>query len=233
MRRCPRGIAEERAVLVVLDELERLVGNAGVGIVFPRVLARLLIGHVHAVANQVVGVIVVRVLLVVVTEEHIKALLLRHTGCACISQPPFAETTGRVTGIVQQAGHGRLISRKGEQADLTLVGAAQNVPRMLAGHQHAARRRTDGAAAVGLGKFYSFCGQTINVGRETILATIGREIADPRVVGEDEHNVGFLVRLRRRFSRWGYGRQQSEHCCEKSYVFLHEDNNSMFVRDDS
>ena len=65
---------------------------------------------------------------------------------------------------------------------------------MFAGHQHAARWRANGAAAVSAGKLQALCGQPINVGRDTIRAAIGRKISDPRVIDEDENNVGFFGR---------------------------------------
>ena len=60
---------------------------------------------------------------------------------------------------------------------------------MLAGHQHAARWRANSTTAVGAGKLHTLRRQAINVGRDTILAAIGREIANARVIDEDENNV--------------------------------------------
>ena len=82
------------------------------GIILPRVLAGLLIRHIHTVSNEVVGIIVMRVFLVVVSKEQVKTLVLRHPGRARVAQPPFTKTTGRVTGIVKQSGHGCLSGRK-------------------------------------------------------------------------------------------------------------------------
>ena len=82
--------------------------------------------------------------------------------------------------------------------------------RMLAGHEHTARWGTDSAAAVGAVEFHSLRRKPVDVGREAVFATIGRYVADARVIEEDENDVGFLIRLRRRFSGWGCGWQQSE-----------------------
>ena len=112
MRRCPRGITEKGTVFVFLDKLERLICDAGMRIILPSVLPGLLIRHIHAVANEVVGIVVVCVFLVVISKEQVEALVLRYPGRARVAQPPFTKTPGRITGIVQQSGHGCLSSWK-------------------------------------------------------------------------------------------------------------------------
>ena len=82
--------------------------------------------------------------------------------------------------------------------------------RMLACHEHTTRWRTDSAATVGAVEFHSLRRKPVDVGRETVFATIGRYVADPRVIEEDENDVGFLIRLRRQFSGLGCGWQQSK-----------------------
>ena len=52
------------------------------------------------------------------------------------------------------------------------------------------------AAAVGAVEFQSLRRKPVDVGREAVSATISRVIADPRVIEEDENDVGFLIRLR-------------------------------------
>ena len=85
-----------------------------------------------------IGVVVVRVFLVVVPEEHVEALILGDTCRVGIAKPPFAEPAGGIAGVVEQSRDRHLPGWKCEQADLALVGTAQNVPRVLTGHQHAA-----------------------------------------------------------------------------------------------
>ena len=136
VRRGPCGITEEGPVFVLLDKTESLVGDAGGSIVRPRVFARLLDGHFDTVTNQIVGVVVVSVFLVIVTEEHIEALFLRYSGGFRIAQAPFAEATGSVTGVLQHTSDRGLAGGECEQADFALVGATQNMTGMLACHQH-------------------------------------------------------------------------------------------------
>ena len=198
--RRPRSVAEKRTVLVLLDELQRLIGDVGVRIILPCLPTRLGQGLVDTIADEIIGVKIVRMFLVVVAEEQIKALLFRRARRAGIAETPFSETTSRVTGFLQQAGDGHLTFGEGEQPVFALVRAAQDVPRVLAGHQHAARWRTDGAPAVGTGKLHALRSHPINIGSDTILAAISREIPDSRVIDEDKNNVGLY---RRRISDRG------------------------------
>jgi len=63
---------------------------------------------------------------------------------------------------------------------------------MLASHQHITRRSADGAAAVGAGELHPFVSQAIDIGRDAILAAVGRKIPDTRVVDQDEDDVGLI-----------------------------------------
>ena len=81
-----------------------------------------------------------RVDLVVVAEEDIEPVFLRHAGGAAAADPPLAEAAGGVAGALEVAADGCLA---GQQRIETAIVADGRMAAVFAGEQHAAGRRAD------------------------------------------------------------------------------------------
>lgn len=81
---------------------------------------------------------------------------------------------------------------------------------VLAGHQHAARRRADSAAGVAIGESHALGRQAIDVRRLDLLLAVAAEVVHPKVVGHDEDEVGRLWRLGRLTLRQHAGGERQE-----------------------
>ena len=113
------------------------------------------------------------------------------------AQMPFAGHIGMVSGILQQGGDGYHVFT---QYTLVVVmfslGSRQGFghieyPVAMAvhpGHQHPSRRRT-GRCRVIIGKHYPLISQPTDVWRLD-LAPIRGYVAEPKIVGQDQHNIG-------------------------------------------
>ncbi|MBR20115.1 MAG: hypothetical protein CMA64_08235 [Euryarchaeota archaeon] len=73
---------------------------------------------------------------------------------------------------------------------------------MLAGHQHAARRRADGVAGVVASEPHALLGQAVEVGSLDFFLPIAAQLRVAKVVGHDENNV--------RLGRLGLGQAADE-----------------------
>src|SRR6185437_9855610 len=220
MRHRRRVIQKERAILVGTHEVERfradevgsviLAGETRVagGIVGVGVGGQFLMSRelrivqldLLVVVPEMRRIIVVGDSLTVVAEPAVETLFKRSAAAANRSQSPLAETAQRVPLLLEQqrqlqrtGGNRRLSFRK--PLGLAII-ADVGVPRMLAGHQHAARRRADIVTRVVGREAHSLTGQAIKVRRLDLLLPIATEIAVAEIVGNEEDDIGwFFLRL--------------------------------------
>ena len=142
--------------------------------------------------------------LVVEAEEMIKTVLERIAGRTDAAQSPLAKRAGRIAGGFQRRGDGRLGRRnrnltrdRNTKLPIFVVVADEGVAGMFAGHQHAPRRRTDGAAGVMLRELHAFRRQLVERRRMDDFLPIRPDVAVAQIVGENENNVGFARGFRR------------------------------------
>ena len=62
------------------------------------------------------------------------------------------------------------------------------------GHQHRARRRADGVAAIVAGEDHPFAGEAIDVRRADDLLAVVADFTVAEVIGQDEHDVRSRLR---------------------------------------
>ena len=92
VRRREGQVGEERSVAVCPDEIHRLVEDHVLRVGLTRTAAVVPgEGHLLAVANQIRRVIRVRVHLIIVADEDIETVFLRHAGRAAAAVAPLAE----------------------------------------------------------------------------------------------------------------------------------------------
>jgi hypothetical protein len=70
-----------------------------------------------------------------------------------------------------------------------LVSANFRVASMLAGEEHAARRRTHGRSAVMLRESHPLRSEPIDIRRRDFLLPVTAKLAPTQVVGQDEYDV--------------------------------------------
>ena len=98
----------------------------------------------------------------IITEEGIKAVFLRHTRCPGIAQAPLAESTSRVALGFEHFSDGHIIFT---QCQTAAICADRCMARMLTCHQRTARRRTDIASRKHLSKPQAFRHHLVDIGR--------------------------------------------------------------------
>ena len=215
-----RVVEEKRLFPVVADELQRLFVDAVRRVVFaleyiiaarvgrvgalgqrgvPRHGRLVVQRHALQVAPQIIRIIAVRVALAVVAVEPVEALMDRIALRAGEAQTPLAERAGRVALVAQQLGHRDFIPRDWPLAfrlNLAVV-PHERVPRVLAGHQHTARRRADGVAGVVAREPHALLGQAIEVGGLDFFLAVTAQLGVTEIVRHDEDDVrlGCLGRL--------------------------------------
>ena len=145
-------VEEKGTVLVVRDELQRLVGKQVVGVhqglgriaaaSVPDVRDLVRQRHPPLVGQRKSGKWLCAMRLVQVAEEMVEALPARQPrlGRPDIAEPPLADQRRGVSGVVQDLGHGHILGaeRLGKRVLLAGVAADAGMAVMLAGHQHAA-----------------------------------------------------------------------------------------------
>ena len=62
--------------------------------------------------------------------------------------------------------------------------------RIAPGHQHGARRRTDGTAGIAIGEPHAFFTQAVNMRRLNQAAAIQADIVKPHIIGQNDNNIG-------------------------------------------
>ena len=147
MRDRERGVAKERTVLVVADELERSLGDHVVRVGAPTIALVAFERQLLVVVVEVVRVEVVGVGLVQVAYELVEALLPRHAVRADVTETPLAEAAGRVALLLEQFRDGHVLR---EDRYAARVRANRGVAHMHPGHQDAPRGSANGAARVGV-----------------------------------------------------------------------------------
>ncbi len=144
-----------------------------------------LIARLRIHAPEIVGVVVMGVSLVQVTDEVIESLALRHPGAVRFAEAPFAYEGGQVPGILQHLGQGTVLGAERQ------VGIAANpgVAGMLTSHERGARGSAHGTARVELGEADAFGSQLVDVRRLELRLTIASEVAIPQIVCHNEYDV--------------------------------------------
>jgi hypothetical protein len=89
-------------------------------------------------------------------------------------QPP----PGSVIFIAQRSAH------------MTEIAPDPCMPHMLAGHQYATRRGTDGTSCVGLGKAQTICSKLVDIRGFDLFLTVTSQVTVPQVIGHYEDDVG-------------------------------------------
>ena len=90
--------------------------------------------------------------LIVVAEECIKAMFLRHPCSTGLTETPLAEATGCVAGVFEVVGYGHIICAQ------TAGSPDGGMPGMLAGHECASRGSADTGTRQKLSEAHSFGG---------------------------------------------------------------------------
>ena len=129
--------------------------------------------------------------------------LLQPTIIIALRHVPLAQRARRVTGGLQDLGHGRI-----EHRAATGCVALQRceVGPVLASEQGGARRCAPRATGIGVGEHAALRGQTVNVRRGEVLLPETTEVPIRQVVRQYENNVGPL-----RSNRNGLGaKEQSD-----------------------
>ena len=132
-----------------------------------------------------------RVALAVVAEKPVEPLMHRVALRAGKAESPFAESAGAVAVAAEQLGDRLLRLGDGPLAfrfHFTVV-PDKGVAGVLAGHEHAARRRADGVAAVVAREAHALRGQAVEVGCLDFFLPVAAQLRVAQVVGEDEDDV--------------------------------------------
>ena len=104
-----RGVAKERTVLVVANELERSLGDHVMRVGAPTIALVAFERQLLVVVVDIVRVEVVRVGLVQVAYEFVEALLPRHAVRADVTEAPLAKAAGRVALLLKQFRDGHVL----------------------------------------------------------------------------------------------------------------------------
>src|SRR5262249_42884152 len=107
------------------------------------------------------------------------------------AQVPLADAAGRVTGALEQTGHGRLaVPELVRLARVERAGHAVPARRVAAGQEPEARRRARGIWRVLVGEFSPLARQPVAVRRGHFRGAVAGEVAVTHVVCHDEDDVG-------------------------------------------
>ncbi len=126
--------------------------------------------------------------LVKVAEPIIEALPVRDTRAVGLAKAPLADDAGCVAGLFQQLGDGD-IRRPQRHAG---IASNEAVAGVQAGHQDAARGRTDRAAGIVLSKAHSLFGHFIQIRRLDLFLSKTAKVAVAKVVGQDKNYIWFF-----------------------------------------
>ena len=139
------------------------------------------------------------VALTVVAKETIESLLVRRARCVRRTQPPFSESAGGITVLLEDFGNGRNLigNRPLPRKDATVSGISVpsnlGVCQTLARHQDTSRRCAHGCTCVVLEKPNALACKSIDVGCANFLLAVATQFAVAQVIGHDKHNVRFSV----------------------------------------
>lgn len=190
---------QERFVLVPFDEVqgppdEQLGRVRDVRTVVLRVV------HPIAVLEQVRRVIVVRVRVGDVPEELVEAALVRMARLSGLfrAEAPLPEARRTVAGGTQRLRERHVLGRQRRLRQVTgRVLSHRAVAAVQAGEQHAPGRRADRPARVAVGEPHALVGQLVQSGGPDPLLAVRAELAEPEIVGLDEHDVRRALPLTR------------------------------------
>ena len=108
---------------------------------------------------------------------------------------PFADDSRAVAVAAQclgERGAGRIEMDRGVRFDVVGDSVAQ---RIAARNQSCARRRGDRRRGIGVGESHAAPRQTVECGRFVERVAVAPQFGPPQIVGEDDDDVGFLLRL--------------------------------------
>ena len=136
---------------------------------------------------------VVRVMLAQIAVEIVKTLLVRHAFVAGHPQPPLADQARGIAGAAEHFGDGHILVSQhlGPGVLRPRIAADAGVPRVQAGHQHAAGQGADGGPRIELREPQPLGGHAVEVGRLNDLLAIAAQVPVAQVVGKDEYDVWY------------------------------------------
>ena len=180
-------VEEERLVLVLLlDELDRLVADQVqvIALLVDELAVALPVDQAAALVGEVVD------LADGVAVEVIEAAVLRPEFLVGVTQVPFADHVGRITGFLQRLGQRPFVGRQA----VAVVGEDHQrlqavAHRIAAGHQGRAGRGAHGHA-VEVFEPHTLVRELVDVRGLDVAAAIA-EVGIAEVVGHDEDDVGF------------------------------------------
>ncbi len=203
-----RPVQKEGAPLVFRHKPQPLLGKQIV-----RVVDRLLsiatpvLAHRHHdirerltgfIAPQVVGKVIVGVMLIQVAVELIEPMLPRQARLRLpdIPQPPLPKQRGPVACRLQDLGHRDILRLQRLRCGIGLARIASHsrAAMMLSGHQHAARRRTNGRSRIKMGEAKALGRHLVQVWCLDHLLAIAAQVTPAEVIRQNEDQIGFLHR---------------------------------------
>jgi len=142
---------------------------------------------------QELRIVIMCVDLVQVAVEMIEALFVRQPTCraAHIAQSPFATEGRLVAGFLHHFGNGDVPIAKGLDFHSSAgVAANERMTRMLAGHQDATRRSTNGGTSIELRELQSLTSHLVQPWRLDLALSVAAQITIAQIVGHDPNDVG-------------------------------------------
>ncbi len=130
-------------------------------------------------------IVVVRVMLIEVSEELVESLLRRHAGRTFVANAPLAEQSRRVSGILQHLGDRQVFRAEIEFG----IASDQAMAGMQPGHQCAATRSAHRRSRIKLRELHPLGGEPIDVRRPKVGLAVAGQIAISKIIREDEHDV--------------------------------------------
>lgn len=188
-------------------------------------------GEGWVVQSQPIGVVpqrrrvmIVGDALAVVTEEPVETLAQGIAGRSRAAQAPFAKRGGGVTAELEQARQGHCARgqwRLASGLDFAIV-ADDSVPGALTGHEHAARRGTNGVAGIMAGEPHALARQLIEIRRANLGLAVTPELSIAQIVGKDENDVGRPEprRSTRERAQWSAAATAGALSCRRSSAWI-------------
>jgi hypothetical protein len=189
-------VAEERAVLVLANEVDGGIGDDigdvavlfdGLAIVLQdRIEVTLAAGRVGRLADAAA-----------LEHQSFLEALIHGAQRITVAEVPLAEDAGTIAETAQDLGERRFIGVHHRAADERIDDAGAII--VAAGHQAGARRGADGRDVEVL-HAHALLGELVDIRRPDDRVAVDAKIAVALIVGDDDNDIGFLP-LRRLRSR--------------------------------
>ena len=151
--------------------------------------------HFCLVMPQVIGVVIMRQALTIISVELIKPLFVRVSGTAGRTQPPFTKSTCDISRLLQHFRHRISIFRK---RFLTLrfsffISPDIGMSRMQTSHQRRTRGGTHRTPGVMLGKQHSVSRQFVDIGCLNIFLPVTTHISVTEIISKNINDVRLRI----------------------------------------